>query len=150
MRLPWAILALGSAPQAMATTGFVAPGRVPPGALRGAAPLRATAPQSRGEPAAQATASSAWLCSLLPLGALALGLRRPRRAARSRPTVHAVEPQVPAGTPVVEPLPVLKRPRRNRRSPAMREMFAETSLSAANLVLPIFVQEPRRRWPRGR
>jgi len=33
------------------------------------------------------------------------------------------------------------RPRRNRRTPALRALMKETHLSAANLVLPLFVQE---------
>ena len=36
---------------------------------------------------------------------------------------------------------MLSRPRRNRRSPAMRNAIRETQLSSANLVLPSFVQE---------
>lgn len=34
-----------------------------------------------------------------------------------------------------------KRPRRNRRSPALRAAFQETSISPANLVLPLFIHE---------
>jgi len=38
----------------------------------------------------------------------------------------------------------LQRPRRNRRTPALRATFRETQFSAANLVLPLFVQEGTR------
>src|SRR5687768_2488555 len=34
-----------------------------------------------------------------------------------------------------------QRPRRNRRSAGMRRLVRETTLSASNLVLPMFVQE---------
>src|SRR6187401_3104061 len=34
-----------------------------------------------------------------------------------------------------------KRPRRNRRTPALRALVRETTLSAGHLVLPLFVQE---------
>lgn len=34
-----------------------------------------------------------------------------------------------------------KRPRRNRRSPALRAAFQETTISPANLVLPLFIHE---------
>jgi hypothetical protein len=34
-----------------------------------------------------------------------------------------------------------KRPRRNRRSPALRAAFQETSITPANLVLPLFIHE---------
>jgi porphobilinogen synthase len=45
---------------------------------------------------------------------------------------------------------LLQRPRRNRRSAGMRRLVRETSLSAANLVLPLFVQEGEgRRTPIG-
>ena len=36
-----------------------------------------------------------------------------------------------------------RRPRRNRRNPAIRSMVRETSLSPANLVMPCFVKEGR-------
>jgi len=36
---------------------------------------------------------------------------------------------------------IRKRPRRNRRSPVLREMVSETTLSAANFILPLFVHE---------
>jgi porphobilinogen synthase len=39
----------------------------------------------------------------------------------------------------------LARPRRNRRSPALRDLMAETSLGAQHLVLPLFIREGSRR-----
>lgn len=33
------------------------------------------------------------------------------------------------------------RPRRNRRSPALRAAFQETTVSPANFILPLFVHE---------
>ena len=48
----------------------------------------------------------------------------------------------PVVEPVVGPMvgPVV-RPRRLRRTPALRELVAETSLAAHHLVLPVFVRE---------
>lgn len=40
-----------------------------------------------------------------------------------------------------DPLPIRRRPRRNRASGAMRSLAAETTLSPSNLILPIFVQD---------
>ncbi len=45
-------------------------------------------------------------------------------------------------TPLAAPFP-LGRPRRLRRTPWLREMVAETSLRAADLIWPIFVREGR-------
>ncbi|KAL0326163.1 UNVERIFIED_CONTAM: Delta-aminolevulinic acid dehydratase 1, chloroplastic [Sesamum radiatum] len=39
------------------------------------------------------------------------------------------KPAAPAGTPVVSSLPLSRRPRRNRRTPALRAAFQETTLS---------------------
>nr|AQM36869.1 delta-aminolevulinate dehydratase [Lepidodinium chlorophorum] len=57
------------------------------------------------------------------------------------PVTAAAAPRVPEGTPQVEPLPIRQRPRRNRRSPVAREMFAETVLTAANFIWPVFVHD---------
>ena len=43
-------------------------------------------------------------------------------------------------TPIIAPFPAA-RPRRLRRNPALRALTTETSLSAANLIWPIFVTE---------
>merc|ERR1740123_1886659 len=51
------------------------------------------------------------------------------------------QPRVPAGTPRAERLVIRKRPRRNRRSRAVREMVAETTLKPANLIMPVFVHD---------
>uniref|UniRef100_A0A0E0JVB7 Delta-aminolevulinic acid dehydratase n=1 Tax=Oryza punctata TaxID=4537 RepID=A0A0E0JVB7_ORYPU len=56
----------------------------------------------------------------------------PRPFARSR---------APERNPEIRPLDLAKRPRRNRRSPALREAFQETRITPANLVLPLFIQE---------
>jgi porphobilinogen synthase len=52
-----------------------------------------------------------------------------------------VRPKAPEGTPQIRPLDLTKRPRRNRRSPALRAAFQETTISPANLVLPLFIHE---------
>jgi delta-aminolevulinic acid dehydratase/porphobilinogen synthase len=44
----------------------------------------------------------------------------------------------PEATPVLD---LAQRPRRNRRTQALRAAVRETSLSAQHLVLPLFVQE---------
>jgi len=78
-----------------------------------------------------------------------MGSRRRNRVncgkARSSTVVcaaaeHAI-PRVPDGTPEPHPNPIRKRPRRNRRSAAARQMFTETTLSPANFILPVFVHE---------
>lgn len=55
-------------------------------------------------------------------------------------TVRA-KPGVPEGTPVVTPLDLPSRPRRNRRSSTVRDAIREVALSPANIILPIFVHE---------
>ncbi|KAF3328816.1 delta-aminolevulinic acid dehydratase [Carex littledalei] len=52
-----------------------------------------------------------------------------------------VKPAGPKGTPKIKPLDLARRPRRNRRSPALRSAFQETTLSPANFVLPLFIHE---------
>ncbi|XP_056174095.1 delta-aminolevulinic acid dehydratase, chloroplastic-like isoform X2 [Syzygium oleosum] len=63
---------------------------------------------------------------------------------RSRPSRRP-----PAGTPVVPLLPLSRRPRRNRRSPALRSAFQETRLSPANFVYPLFIREGEEDTPIG-
>ncbi|VAI43459.1 unnamed protein product [Triticum turgidum subsp. durum] len=58
-------------------------------------------------------------------------------------------PQAPNGTPEIRPLDMAKRPRRNRRSPALRAAFQETSITPANLVLPLFIHEGEEDTPIG-
>ncbi|XP_078443246.1 aldolase superfamily protein [Wolffia australiana] len=60
-----------------------------------------------------------------------------------------VRPSGPQGTPKIAPLDLLKRPRRNRKSPALREAFQETHLSPANFVLPLFIHEGEEDTPIG-
>ncbi|XP_064981637.1 delta-aminolevulinic acid dehydratase, chloroplastic-like isoform X1 [Musa acuminata AAA Group] len=58
-------------------------------------------------------------------------------------------PQGPKGTPVVQPLPLSRRPRRNRKSPALRAAFQETTLSPSNFVHPLFIHEGEEDVPIG-
>ncbi|KAL9259433.1 Delta-aminolevulinic acid dehydratase 1, chloroplastic-like protein [Drosera capensis] len=58
-------------------------------------------------------------------------------------------PAAPAGTPVMSPLQINRRPRRNRKSPALRAAFQETNLSPANLVYPLFIHEGEEDTPIG-
>lgn len=51
------------------------------------------------------------------------------------------KPACPKGTPVVKPLVITRRPRRNRKSSILRSAFQETTISAANFVLPLFIHE---------
>ncbi|CAH9108926.1 unnamed protein product [Cuscuta europaea] len=51
------------------------------------------------------------------------------------------KPVAPAGTPIATSLPLSRRPRRNRKSPAMRAALQETTLSPANFVYPLFIHE---------
>ncbi|XP_028107447.1 delta-aminolevulinic acid dehydratase, chloroplastic-like [Camellia sinensis] len=55
----------------------------------------------------------------------------------------------PAGTPVVPALPLNRRPRRNRKSPAVRAAFQETILTPANFVYPLFIHEGEEDTPIG-
>ncbi|KAK9107201.1 hypothetical protein Syun_023212 [Stephania yunnanensis] len=55
----------------------------------------------------------------------------------------------PAGTPLVQSLPLKRRPRRNRKSPALRASFQETYLTPANLVYPLFIHEGEEDTPIG-
>ena len=47
-------------------------------------------------------------------------------------------------TPPNERISITQRPRRNRRTPALRGLMRETYLSPADLILPVFVQEGRK------
>ena len=73
--------------------------------------------------------------SLFPLPRLARSLAPPA------PNPKKTQPANPPGTPVVRPQDLPSRPRRNRRSPAIRDATRETWLSPAHLILPIFVHE---------
>ncbi|KAE8803301.1 delta-aminolevulinic acid dehydratase, chloroplastic-like [Hordeum vulgare] len=57
--------------------------------------------------------------------------------------------QAPSGTPEIRPLDMAKRPRQNRRSPALRAAFQETSIAPANLVLLLFIHEGEEDTPIG-
>lgn len=58
-------------------------------------------------------------------------------------------PSSPKGTPDVKPLLLSRRPRRNRKSPALRASFQETYIKPANLVLPLFIHEGEEDTPIG-
>ena len=45
------------------------------------------------------------------------------------------------------PQDILSRPRRNRRSPTIRGAISETSISPANLLLPVFIHEGEQNIP---
>lgn len=51
------------------------------------------------------------------------------------------QPGVPEGTPEVTPLDISSRPRRNRRSPTIRNAIRECSLTPANIIYPVFVHD---------
>nr|CAB3468948.1 unnamed protein product [Digitaria exilis]CAB3471376.1 unnamed protein product [Digitaria exilis] len=52
-----------------------------------------------------------------------------------------VRPKAPEGTPQIRPLDMTKRPRRNRKSPALRAAFQETSISPANFEKMMLLSE---------
>ncbi|XP_074263681.1 delta-aminolevulinic acid dehydratase 1, chloroplastic-like [Silene latifolia] len=60
-----------------------------------------------------------------------------------------VIPKSPVNTPVITPLSLSRRPRRNRRSAHHRAAFQETNLSPANLVYPLFIHEGEEDTPIG-
>lgn len=69
-----------------------------------------------------------------------------RVATEARPAAPLViparaRPANPPGTPVVPPQDLPSRPRRNRRSPAIRDAIRESWLHPSHLILPIFVHE---------
>jgi porphobilinogen synthase len=70
-----------------------------------------------------------------------LSFSSPPAAAAPQTKKHTRQPANPPGTPVVKPQDLPSRPRRNRRSPAIRDATRETWLSPAHLILPIFVHE---------
>lgn len=85
-------------------------------------------------------------CTSLGLALLTRRTTRGQGGKRSRVSAHAAAhdfqgTRVPEGTPQVVHLGIRKRPRRNRRSAEARRMFAETQLSAANFIMPVFVHE---------
>ncbi|KAK8580238.1 hypothetical protein V6N13_143357 [Hibiscus sabdariffa] len=59
------------------------------------------------------------------------------------------KPAAPAGTPVIQSYQLTRRPRRNRKSPALRASFQETSISPANFVYPLFIHEGQEDTPIG-
>ncbi|PKA64762.1 Delta-aminolevulinic acid dehydratase, chloroplastic [Apostasia shenzhenica] len=60
-----------------------------------------------------------------------------------------VWPASPKGTPVVKPLELGRRPRRNRKSPFLRSAVQETTISSSNFVLPLFIHEGEEDVPIG-
>jgi len=88
------------------------------------------------------TASCA-VAALALWAGVAGGRAAPRRTAVVRATTVGAAPakRVPEGTPEVPHLDIRRRPRRNRRSEVGRQMFAETQLTAANFIMPVFVHD---------
>uniref|UniRef100_A0A061RH20 Delta-aminolevulinic acid dehydratase n=1 Tax=Tetraselmis sp. GSL018 TaxID=582737 RepID=A0A061RH20_9CHLO len=72
-------------------------------------------------------------------------VRVPRvRAVAAPETSTPVERKqagVPEGTPQVPPQDILSRPRRNRRSPTVRQAIQESIVRPANFILPVFVHD---------
>eukprot|EP00249_Psilotum_nudum_P028912 c38926_g1_i1 orf=91-1374(-) len=60
-----------------------------------------------------------------------------------------VKAKPPKGTPVVTPLFLSRRPRRNRKSATIRAACQETIISPANFVLPLFIHEGEEDHPIG-
>lgn len=59
------------------------------------------------------------------------------------------KPQSPPGTPAISPIPLMRRPRRNRKSATLRAAFQETTISPANFILPLFIHEGEEDTPIG-
>lgn len=68
-----------------------------------------------------------------------------RIVAVAEPPTHAknkyTRPAPPPGTPTPHPQVLPSRPRRNRKNPAIRDAFAETQITPANLILPKFIHD---------
>ncbi|KAF5942317.1 hypothetical protein HYC85_019959 [Camellia sinensis] len=59
------------------------------------------------------------------------------------------KPAPPAWNPCCSTIPLNRRPRRNRKSPAVRAAFQETILTPANFVYPLFIHEGEEDTPIG-
>ncbi|KAL0031249.1 hypothetical protein WJX77_011467 [Trebouxia sp. C0004] len=113
----------------------------------------ATPPAQAWDPQASAHTVTGIAANILPLEAS--NSRSQTRMAvaeteiRAPATSNGSTPKngVPAGTPVVETLDLPSRPRRNRRSPTVRQAFSETHLSPSNLILPVFVHDGEKNSP---
>ncbi|CAG9467638.1 unnamed protein product [Pedinophyceae sp. YPF-701] len=57
------------------------------------------------------------------------------------------KPAAPEGTPVVTPLDIPSRPRRNRRSETIRKSIRETFLGPEHFIMPLFVHEGSKNIP---
>ncbi|MCO5602019.1 hypothetical protein L7F22_056146 [Adiantum nelumboides] len=55
----------------------------------------------------------------------------------------------PSGTPVITPQNLMKRPRRNRKSAALRAACQETIVTPGNFILPLFIHEGQENTPIG-
>lgn len=113
--------------------GWAAPPRMPDGRSRTFSAM----------PMANATGSAPFACLHATAGLAAVALAGAAAAAlqRRQRLAMAAAPRIPKGTPQPCPMENRTRLRRNRRSPAIRKMMSETTLSAANFILPMFVHE---------
>mmetsp|Transcript_22611 Transcript_22611/g.62770 ORF Transcript_22611/g.62770 Transcript_22611/m.62770 type:complete len:400 (-) Transcript_22611:186-1385(-) len=68
---------------------------------------------------------------------------------KSLRTTDRPKAAVPEGTPVVPPQEILSRPRRNRRSPAIRQAIQECVVRPSNFILPVFVHDGEENIPVG-
>ena len=65
----------------------------------------------------------------------------PKAAAKAAPAIHDLS----ADAYLSE---MLRRPRRNRRNAALRDLVRETDLNPGHLILPLFIQDARTSAPR--
>ncbi|CAE7212699.1 HEMB [Symbiodinium pilosum] len=151
-------MVVGAAAAAVACTAFV--GSAPSKSPAGAPALRAGATQ-RAAPASCSPTAAAAAATMVAGLTVAARSRKHGQAKTPRHffgepetetkteevitstpvTQHPAGSRIPEGTPTPHPMTIRKRPRRNRRSSAQRNMFSETRLTPANFILPIFVHE---------
>mmetsp|Transcript_103457 Transcript_103457/g.200466 ORF Transcript_103457/g.200466 Transcript_103457/m.200466 type:complete len:441 (+) Transcript_103457:81-1403(+) len=104
-------------------------------------------PAFKTAPLPQATVGACVIAAASVLSGVVSRRRSRTKAGRAhssavvRAAAEVPAPRLPDGTPEPHPNPIRKRPRRNRRSAAARQMFTETTLSPANFILPVFVHE---------
>eukprot|EP00931_Biecheleriopsis_adriatica_P034099 TRINITY_DN1972_c0_g1_i2.p1 TRINITY_DN1972_c0_g1~~TRINITY_DN1972_c0_g1_i2.p1 ORF type:complete len:425 (-),score=88.07 TRINITY_DN1972_c0_g1_i2:119-1393(-) len=96
-----------------------------------------TTPTAASNAPAKPHDNGAWAANLSLAGLVGFLCAAQRRQGRTRAQVA----RIPDGTPNPHPMSIRKRPRRNRRSQAARDMFSETTLKPSNFILPIFVHE---------
>jgi len=124
----------------MSQLAFVASGgaqHVAPAVAPVASSLKIASAVPHASASSFTTAALSGAAAAVAVGASSRRQHRTARKARG----GQEKARVPEGTPDVKHLGIRRRPRRNRRSQAARDMFCETILTPANFIMPVFVHE---------